>query len=387
VNKMPEIKQRGNSFCYVQEKGKDENGKRIRVTRGGFTTRKAATEDYKEQIRINTPDIRIGTSGEMFDDTAKNWLAYKVLEVRPATVRNITNVITKHIIPFFTKMPTANIGINEIRAFYIHLSGKGLANTTIKNIRMSLSECLSDAVNRGVINRNPTKLTKAPKSGNVKKFDYWNKEEINQFLTYAQGSKWYIGLLIAIVSGARQGELLALTWKNVNFPNNTITFDQSFAKAEVGYAIANTKTKSSERTIGMPKRIMDEIARYKDIIDPTSQKVFNGRNDYVIRTSIGTPVQPSNFYKEFIRVVEQSGVRRIKFHSLRHTAATLWIEESVSVNEVSRRLGHSSIVTTMEIYAHITPRMDEAFNQVVDGLINYLDKPVTVYPANINRLN
>lgn len=376
---LPNIRQRGKSFCYTVEiQRKRTTDERKRITRGGFTSKHEAEQDAIKTLSKVMDGKLLGIPEENFDKLLKQFVEDKNLEVRYATLRNIKNVVNNHISPYFGKIRVDEITERKIRDFFIYLDNKGLEATTIKQIRVTLIDCLNSAVKQDIITKNPAREVKPPNTRRKaqKRFDYWNKEEFILFLNWAKSSEWYLGYLIALFTGAREGEILALQWRNVNFNSNTITFDQALSKAEVGYEISNTKNVSSDRTVGLPKEVMQEIMQYRDLINTRGKKVYNDRNDFVVHTSKGTTVHPTNFYKEFIRITMEAGLRRIRVHDLRHSHATHLLDNGMNINGVAARLGHSKSTTTLEVYAHITKRMELGINNIImDDMLSLNSAP------------
>ncbi len=373
MNKIPNIRQRGKSFAYTLDLGKDEDGKRNRVTHGGFNTHQEAMEHVITQTAMMIEGKLAGTSKELLESFIRTWFGYKRRSLRPATIKGNEAIINNHIIPLLGHKRILNIGIDDIRDFYMQLDKKHLSSGTAKNIRRVLSECLDDAVKKDIIQKNPARMERATVSSKRKKsrFQYWEEHQWMAFLKFVTGNKWYAAILLALTTGAREGEILGLQWRNVNFRTNEIFIEQAVSKANVGYSIQDPKNESSVRKIELPQWVMDQLKILKEVIDEASGKVFNGRNDYVVHTSKGTFVQPPNLYKEYRKLYndyckmvelypnspEYPSLEYIKFHELRHTHVTWLLENDESIEAVAQRLGHSTSVTTMEYYSHVTKKM------------------------------
>lgn len=178
--------------------------------------------------------------------------------------------------------------------------------------------------------------------------------------------------MVTLAAGLRIGELMGLKWEHVDFENNTIKIEQvnQYLPGE-GTFTKDPKTETSKRLIAMPKEIMDLLREYKK--EQNIERLKKGSmwidTGYVFTQWNGQPMYPYTFTKWFPKFLEKHGLRRITFHQLRHTSATLLINAGENVRTVSARLGHSNTSTTMNIYAHALKSADR---NAADKIANYL---------------
>jgi integrase len=170
----------------------------------------------------------------------------------------------------------------------------------------------------------------------------------------------------------RRGEALGLRWRDVEFTNGTLRVEQTVG-LERGRAVIKPrpKTEASRRTLAVDPVIMDALEVHRERwqaqrvrADDTWQD-----NDLVFVSSLGTPINPNNLQRDYLRLIALAGVPRIRIHDLRHTHITLAIQAGAPIGAVSRRAGHARVSTTMDIYAQVTPDMHAEVVDRVSALL------------------
>lgn len=208
--------------------------------------------------------------------------------------------------------------------------------------------------------RNPIdKLDKGSKPKASKpKYDYWSVEEVNSFLNNLK-HRLKILFILAIYTGMRRGEILALKWKDINFKTRQIR-------------IAKAKTDAGERSITISKYVIKALTdHFKQVLEEKNKYNENYiDNDYVICDEFGKQISTSNFHKFWTRKLEATGVRKIRFHDLRHTCASLMFSAGVHPKVVQEMLGHSSIKVTLDMYSHMMPNMQEDAAIAMENLLS-----------------
>jgi integrase len=165
-------------------------------------------------------------------------------------------------------------------------------------------------------------------------------------------------VLIALATGARRGELLALKWDNINFVNNTITIKENLVEVKGGVQIHSPKTKASRRTIAVHPSVLAQLEELRS------------ESDWVFHTGNGKQLSPSNVSHSYQRLLGEANLPNIRFHDLRHTHATLLIANGHNIKTVSARIGHTDIKITLNLYAHALPEQDrEAADKIGAWLV------------------
>lgn len=194
--------------------------------------------------------------------------------------------------------------------------------------------------------------------------------EVERFLALTIGSRYHPAWLTLATTGMRRGELLVLTWDDVDLDRRSITIRKALVVVTNVPEIGPTKTGRS-RLIELDTRTVAALRSWRSRQAREHLLVGNGyKDDGLVFTHLdGRWYHPERFSREFDRAVERHGLDRIRLHDLRHTWATLALEAGVHVKVVSERLGHSSIVVTLDTYSHVTAAMASNADERVAGLI------------------
>src|SRR5579885_2136475 len=241
-----------------------------------------------------------------------------------------------------------------------------------------LHKALDTAVRWDLIARNVCELVTPPRKEHYE-IQPLTKEQVQQFMQAIKGNYYETLFLLALGTGMRQGEVIALKWQDVNLDTGTLQVrrvlshvDQRFRKnGAPAYIEAEPKTGSSRRTIVLPRFVIDALITHR--AEQQEIKLAAGDawvdQEYVFCTAKGRHLHPTPIVVAFKKVLKRAGLPDIRFHDLRHTAATMLLDLGVHPKIVQERLGHSEISMTMDIYSHVMPtmqrqaitRLDDAF--------------------------
>jgi len=176
---------------------------------------------------------------------------------------------------------------------------------------------------------------------------------------------------LALLTGMRKGEILALQWDNVDFATNTIHIQHSLSYTkEYGYHLKEPKTKGSIRKVAPPRKFMDELKKHiytKKTERMEAVELWEGGKCYFVFSSdLGKPFHLDSPNRWWSRFLKRTGFKKIRFHDLRHTAATNLLNKNANIHSISKRLGHSNIKTTMNIYGHYLEEADQKIADMLD---------------------
>jgi integrase len=267
-------------------------------------------------------------------------------------------------------IPLSRLEPMHLQSFYAELNGK-LSSQSILHIHRCIHNALEAAMRWGKVQRNVADLVKPPRVTR-KELTVWDETQLRTFLRVAKGHRLYVAFLLAASTGMRQGEILGLRWADVDLEKGTISVRQALSKDYSGFAIQETKTESSIRTVAIPPNVVAELRKHRirQMEERLAAKTYTDHG-LVIQSTVGTPVLPRNLKRVWYRLLEESGVPKIRFHDLRHTHATLLLKAGVHPKVVSERLGHSSVQITLDTYSHLLPNMQEAaalrFGELLEG--------------------
>lgn len=359
-------------------KGYDENGKQKFRYFTGKTKQDVLDkiQTYKEQTKkgVNVDFTRI-TVGEWLDYWYEN---YSIGNTKTPTRVGDESIVKKHLKP--------NIGHIKLQEFkgiqaqivykQMQIDGRldkkgGLNAKTIKNIHLVLHRAMEQAVRNDLIIKNPLKGVILPRR-EKKEIEILSVEEQRQLeLACTPDNSWNMAIILDLYSGMRLGELLGLTWKDVNFEKNTISINKQLnrlrdydenARLKTKLGLRNeTKTKTSERIIAIAPVIMEKLKRHKLEQDKLRLRWSHEYKPYgmVFCMDDGNYVDPRTFRDQYHRILKKSNIGHKTFHALRHTFATRALETNAHVKVVSEILGHASIQITLDAYSHVSPSLQQ----------------------------
>lgn len=289
--------------------------------------------------------------------------------VRPATYENYGYVL-KHIIPAIGSIRLAKLTPQHVQRLYREKQDQGLTRMVIL-MHAVLHKALGQAVKWDLVPRNVADAVERPKVAR-KEFQALSPEEAQRFLEVAEGDRFYALYVLAITGGLRLGELLGLTWEDIDLDRSTLTVRRQLQWQKVKGSkeerrqpvLAELKSAKSRRTIALSTVAVAALKKHR--AKQAKERLALGEvwqdQSLVFCTTIGTPQNHSAIRnRSFHPLLEATGLPRIRFHDLRHTCATLLLAQGVHPKLVQEQLGHSQISVTLDTYSHVTaPMMQEA---------------------------
>jgi integrase len=281
-------------------------------------------------------------------------------QVRANTFKTRRFYLEKHVIPFFKDKPLSLITDDDIKEFYAKLKREGYAEKTISTIHKFISTLFKSAFKNG--GSNPMlALDKKPKDP-IRIANPWSYKEANQFLELAEREGKDVMYAFTLDTGLREGEVLALPWFNLDFEQKTVTVTRSVSYDENGVPELIPKAPSSYRTLFLTDSIVEKLRKHKEKQDVMKKRFgqhYLHELDLVFPVHNGGFQNPSNVRRQLYRLMEKAGVRRITFHDLRHSLASMLIRSGAQPRVVQAQLGHEDIETTFKYYGHLWPNADQ----------------------------
>lgn len=315
-------------------------------------------------------------------DTVKPSCSFK-------THRTYRDLVEQHIEPALGRVLLVNLTTPQIQRFLNEKHGAGLKPKTVKHIRDCLRAALNVAVNDWeIITRNPAKRAKPPdpEKAELQVFDL---TQARRFLDLVAGHRLEALFSLALCLGPRQGEVLGLQWSNLNLVRRELTINGALKRVEGKLVKGKTKRDPSNRTIALPAVTIAALCRHQEIQNRERQwagQRWKETGGYVFTTRIGTPIERRNLLRDWYRIMAGSGLPKIRFHDLRHSAATLLFAQGVHPKTVMEILGHSDLNTTMKIYGHVLDQMKREAASKMDDLFGVATRqatePVSAAPVN-----
>jgi integrase len=292
----------------------------------------------------------------------ESWLESAAGTVKPATTRRYQQMIRDHINPFLGHMSLAKVTPLILQRLISLKVQEGLAPATIGLIHTVVRRALSQAVKWRLLSANPTQGVEVPRR-TVPEIKTWTIDVANRFLEATAEHHMAVLWRLALTSGMRQGELLALTWSDINMAKETVAVRRTLTQNLEGeWTVGEPKSAAGRRLLVLERGTIASLKMHK--IDQNERRLALGADwideDRVFDRGDGSHHNPSTVYTAFTTLCKRADVPVIRFHDLRHTFATISLELGVQAKVVQEALGHSSIAMTMGRYAHVTQNMQGA---------------------------
>lgn len=227
---------------------------------------------------------------------------------------------------------------------------QGLSSRTVKDIKIILHASLEKAVEEGIIDKNPTDKLNMPKD-RVKGMTTLTKEQSNRLLEEAFNSGCFEFYYLELTTGLRLGEILALEWEDLDVKNKTLSITKQVQRIDGTLQAETPKTKNSIRTIAISSDCATALAKLK-------MRQAKGTTLMFPSPETGTYRDQNAVTRKFKRMLRRAGLpQEVRFHDLRHTCATIALEEGVEIKALSSMLGHSDVAFTMNTYVHATKKI------------------------------
>ncbi len=333
-------------------------------------------KEVQEKLRLAINEQKQGMLSTGPDQTLATYLNYWLDTVHKPLIRvrsyeQYLSSINHHIIPGLGKITLHKLTVQHIRAFYAGKLDEGLAPRTVIQMHMILHKALDDAMHDGLIQRNVVSLVKRPAAAKYEA-QTLTVEQARKLLEFAKGHRIEGILILALTTGVRRGELLGLHWDDVDFEQKFMYIRRNLSRAKGRGAFeGETKSKTSSRRIMLSSVAVDALKEHK--LRQESARLQAGEKwkerGLVFSGTSGQFLIPETVAKLFHRILSDLGFPYMRFHDLRHSAATILLTRGVHPKVVQEILGHSSISVTMDIYSHVLPSihgdaadgMDDAF--------------------------
>ncbi|NHN30170.1 tyrosine-type recombinase/integrase [Paenibacillus agricola] len=347
-----------------------------RVTRRGFRTRgeakKARAELETQLFKGDYIDPSKVAYGKYFTE----WLEARD-NIADSTREMYQSYWKTHIDPFIGKIPLSKLSPLDIQKFIKSLREKNLSDEMVKRIYSTVNASLNSAVSMDMISKNAA--SKIPKQDKPKvekhEREIWNNESIRILLEKSKGeTRYWVAIFLAVMTGMRQGEILGLQWSDIDFDRSIINIRRSLKKDKSGYS--PLKTASSRRTISISPMTVKILKELKERVELEKDFLGDGYkdNNLVVCTSLGTPAKASKVLHAWNRLCEKykpEGEPDITFHDLRHQSASIMLNDGTDIRVVSKRLGHSTVTTTLDVYSHLLPTAQENAALIMDKSVGF----------------
>ena len=312
----------------------------------GVVTRQRARSILQQRVRSATEgQCRPQGLMTLVDFVRMEWKPNAALALKKSTVRYYDRQLERHILPAFGSSPLSELNRSGIESVLSALRQKGHASGTLRGVRATFSTVLQTAVERGCMERNVAHGIRIRSTGVRVERCFYSPAQIQQLVPELHEPCRTV-VQVAVLTGLRIGEILALRWKRIDLLRGTLEVAETFSDGQFG----SPKTRSSHRIIPISSALQNVFAAHH------SGRVECKPESLVFATRSGTPLSSKNLYnRELAPACDRIKQPRVSWHSFRHTHATLLTEFGESIKTAQSLLGHSDLGTTLNTYAHVIP--------------------------------
>lgn len=330
--------------CY------DQHGKRYRKTLPEGTTKQRAREILRGiEEKIARRMFAHEKKMPLFSEVMKSWAEHKKPNLRANTWETVDGCMRIHLAEF-NNVKIGLITTVTVEKFLAELQKKGFKLGTISWITTILNQIMAYAVRHRLIDSNPVRDAEKPRKQSTgiegedaNKIKILTPDQIRIFLEAVDNQKYYTLFLMAVMTGARQGELLGLKWSDVDFQKKQIHIKRTFNHA----CFFLPKTKGAIRSIDLAPLLVSTLASWK-------LKSGGHEDNLVFPNDDGKPLYALSMVRKYFKpALKASGCPTIRFHDLRHTYASLLIDQGENIKYIQTQLGHSTPMMTLNVYSHL----------------------------------
>ncbi|ALY08091.1 putative integrase [Bacillus phage vB_BhaS-171] len=353
---MAYFRKKETGWSFTIDVGRDPlTGKRKQLTRSGFKKKaEAAEEAARLKKEFKTKQVTSITFEKLYD------LWNQSAEVKDSTMSQRDYIVKAHILPYFNKKKVEKVKPLDVQNFIQWLKDKGLKQNSIVNVRGFLVAILNKAVDLELIEKNPALNIKVKKEKSKKAA--WKVDEAKEFLEYCQdNSLYWLAYYFALYCGMRIGEICALKWDDLR--EDSVFIERTAAQINGKWITQTPKTEGSYREVPLNDTLKEKIAIWEQ--SKKDDWLFSGKEQFII---------PNTIRKDFYRLTGETDLPKINFHDLRATHITMLLDAGVPVHIVAKRVGHSDISMTLNVYSRVhddqlrgsSTKIEEILKNVVD---------------------
>lgn len=341
-----------------------------RITKYGKTEKEAYAN-----LQRALDDLKQGKTVRGLKQTVEQYLTHwledsRRLKIKPGTLRNYRIILRVYLLPEFGHVRLDQMSREQIQSFCTELFDEGISPAYIKQIHMLFSSALQEAVDDGILARNPCDRVTLPRQEQYKA-RFLTLEEGRRLIAAAKGHRLWLFLLVMLTTGARRGELTGLRWSDLDLKNGELYIRRTVTRLPgMGFVEGSPKSASSMRKVRLSQPVLDALEDQKRYIDDL--RVRAGacwrENNLVFPNKSGGYLDRWVIRCQFKQIWSEAGLSYLRFHDLRHSAATLLLAAGVNIKVVQEMLGHSNARTTLQMYGHVLPDMQKDAIDKLNGM-------------------
>ena len=349
--------------------------------RGGRRARKYIYGDTAAEVQRallkaradHSQGLPVAPGRQTVEQFLRDWLENSVKpSVRPTTYRSYEQTVRNHLIPELGRLPLSKLEPQNVRVMLNRrLADGGLSARSVAYLRVVLRAALNQARKWNLVARNVAEVVDPPRCERFR-IEPLTPDQASTLLETAKGDRLEALYAVAMACGLRMGEILGLRWQDIDLEHGRMTVSQALHRQKGrGLILAETKTDRSRRTIGLPAPLVTalRVHRVRQLQERLAAGAQWREQSFVFASRVGTALEPRNLHRAFKRMLKRAGLPDIRFHDLRHSAASLMLAQGVPLRVVMEVLGHSSISLTANTYSHVMPSLVEDATAKVANLL------------------
>lgn len=364
-----------NTWLVKIFQGRDTNGKRKYFSKAIHGTKKDAQKYLTAKLREKDLGVFIEPAAMTLNAYLDKWLETAARpRLRERTFEDYRDYLKRYVRPSLGLRKLSDIKPLDVQNLYGEMLGRELSARTVRYCHAILSSALKQAVKWQLLIINPCAAVDLPRQQRAE-MQALTPAEAAQFLAAARTDKWSVIFELAITTGLRPEEYLGLQWQDLDFATGYLIVRRALVwkRKGGGWTLQEPKTSNSRRTIPLPASVLASLRthRRKQVEERLKVGPDYQNHDFIFAGELGNPLLMSNFFRRhFQPVLERSGIaKKIRLYDLRHTCATLLLAAGENPKVVSERLGHASIVLTLDVYSHVLPSMQQAATDKLENLL------------------
>ena len=368
------VSKRGNGegSVYKRKDGRWEAAVTVRGERRRFCAkrREQAYQWLTATSRASQQGLSLAPARETVATHLKSWLGGARAHLRHRTWVRYEELARLHVLPALGAIPLGRLEPSDVKVMQQRMLEAGASPSSTRQARAVLHGALTEAVRWGFVARNVAGLVRPPQKP-AHEMRTLTQPEVEALFAAAAGDRLEALWVLAATVGMRQGELLGLRWRYVDLDRGVLSVCGSLTRGPEGLMITDPKTARSKRRVALPAIAVEALRRQR--ATQAGERLRAGAawtdRDLVFSNEVGGPLTADKLLRARFRpLLRIAALPPIRFHDLRHTAATRLLEQGVHPKVVSEMLGHASVAITLDIYSHVSPDMQRQAVSALDAL-------------------